>query len=382
MSGAKRGGVLVVGGGVAGFAMARALSLRGVPCELVERLAAPASPGTGLNLPGNAIRALAALGVAEAVIQRGVPIRRREYRNGQGRLLFAVDETAFWDAVGTSVGVRRGHLLDVLRASAAEVRPRWGTAVVHADQSDADVRIRLESGAVETYDFVVAADGVHSALRPAVNSEDGQRLSLMTDSSWRFIVPNPGVDCWTVWSGSSGTFLLMPVDDGHLYGYASSTRGGAASADPQWLSTTFAGFPEPVLATLAALLDNPDRLYYSPVEEVRCERWSRGRLVLIGDAAHATGPVWAQGAALALEDALVLADLLAAQHDWSSVGAQFERLRRPRVAHVQAATDKMSRIAGLPSRLRDLVAPVLGPRAYRAAYGPLRNPVTTDAAQR
>jgi len=82
--------------------------------------------------------------------------------------------------------------------------------------------------------------------------------------------------------------------------------------------------------------------------------------------------VWAQGAALALEDAIVLADLLAGRSDWTGVGAEFERRRRPRVAHVQAATDKMSRLAGLPARLRDLVAPVLGPRAYREAYGPLR----------
>jgi 2-polyprenyl-6-methoxyphenol hydroxylase-like FAD-dependent oxidoreductase len=116
-------------------------------------------------------------------------------------------------------------------------------------------------------------------------------------------------------------------------------------------------------------------LYYSPVEEVRCARWSRGRLALIGDAAHATGPVWAQGAALALEDAIALAGLLAAGGDWTGVGAELERLRRPRVAHVQAATDKMSRLAGLPGRFRDVVAPVLGPRAYRAAYGPLRTPV-------
>jgi 2-polyprenyl-6-methoxyphenol hydroxylase-like FAD-dependent oxidoreductase len=86
--------------------------------------------------------------------------------------------------------------------------------------------------------------------------------------------------------------------------------------------------------------------------------------------------VWAQGAAQALEDAIVLTDLLAARSDWSTVGAEFERLRRPRVAHVQAATDEMSRIAALPSLLRDMVALVLGPGAYREAYGPLRTTVS------
>jgi 2-polyprenyl-6-methoxyphenol hydroxylase-like FAD-dependent oxidoreductase len=369
------GRLLVVGGGIAGFGLARALSLRGVSCTLVERLPAPPGSGLGLNLPGNAVRALAALGLADEVVDRGTHIRRREYRNRAGRLLFAVDEEAFWGEVGPSVCLRRGNLLDVLRASTAEVVPRWGTPLVRAELVDQGVRVQLASVPTETYDLVVGADGVHSAVRAAIIPEGSLRRSLMTEASWRFTAPNPGVDCWTVWSGAWGTLLLIPVDEEHVYGYASSTRGGAAGDDPQWLAATFAGFAEPVPSTVAAVLENRGQLYYSPVEEVRCQRWSAGRLVLIGDAAHATGPVWAQGAAMALEDCLVLADLLAARSDWSSVGAEFERLRRPRVGHVQAATDKMSRLAGLPDRLRDLVAPVLGPRAYREAYGPLRTPV-------
>lgn len=365
---------LVVGGGIAGFGLLRALSLHGVPCTLVERLATPPGSGLGLNLPGNALRALATLGLADEVVQRGMRIRRREYRNKVGRLLFAVDEEAFWGEVGPSVCLRRGDLLDILRASTAEVTPHWDTPLVHAEPVDEAVRVQLKSGQTETYDFVVGADGVHSAVRRAVSPEESLRRSLMTEASWRFTAPNPGVDCWTVWSSARGTFLLIPVDEQQVYGYASTTRGGGAGDDPQWLPATFAGFPEPVRVTVAALLDDPGQLHYSPVEEVHCQRWSRGRLVLIGDAAHATGPVWAQGAAMALEDALVLADLLAARSDWSTVGAEFERLRRPRVRHLQAATDKMSRLAGLPARLRDLVAPVVGPRSYRAAYRPLRSP--------
>jgi 2-polyprenyl-6-methoxyphenol hydroxylase-like FAD-dependent oxidoreductase len=372
--------LLVVGGGIAGFGLARALSLRGVSCTLVERLPAPPGSGLGLNLPGNALRALAALGLGEEVVERGMRIRRREYRNQAGRLLFAVDEEAFWGLVGPSVCLRRGVLLDVLRASIPEVTPRWATPLVLAELVDEGVRVQLESGPAETYDFVVGADGVHSAVRRALLPEHDLRRSLMTAASWRFTAPNPGVDCWTVWSGAQGTFLLIPVDQHQVYGYASATRGGAAGDDPRWLEATFAGFPEPVAGTIGAVLNTGEELYYSPVEEVRCERWSRGRLVVIGDAAHATGPVWAQGAAMALEDALVLADLLAARDDWTGVGAEFERLRRPRVTHVQAATDKMSRLAGLPSRLRDLVAPVLGPRTYRDAYEPLRTPVAQAVA--
>ena len=97
-------------------------------------------------------------------------------------------------------------------------------------------------------------------------------------------------------------------------------------------------------------------VHHGRVDEVRLEQWHSGRLVLIGDAAHATGPVWAQGVAMALEDALVLGELLALTRveRWTGVGPEFERLRRPRVEHVQSATDKMSRLAALPGWLRDV----------------------------
>ena len=223
--------VLVVGGGIAGFGLLRALSLRGVSCTLVERLPAPPGSGLGLNLPGNAVRALAALGLADEVVDRGRRIRRREYRNKAGRLLFAVDEEAFWGEVGPSVCLRRGDLLDVLRASTPEVTPRWHTPLVLAELVDEGVRVQLESGPTETYDFVVGADGVHSAVRRVLLPTDDSRRSLMTEASWRFTAPNPGVDCWTVWSGGQGTLLLIPVDEEHVYGYASTTRGGAVGDD-------------------------------------------------------------------------------------------------------------------------------------------------------
>ena len=112
--------LLVVGGGIAGFGMVRALLLRGVPCTLVERLSAPPVAGTGAE-PARATRCgrWRRSGWPTRSSERGVPIRRREYRNKAGRLLFAVDEEAFWGAVGPSVCLRRGDLLDILRAATA-----------------------------------------------------------------------------------------------------------------------------------------------------------------------------------------------------------------------------------------------------------------------
>ena len=118
----------------------------------------------------------------------------------------------------------------------------------------------------------------------------------------------------------------------------------------------------------------PSALYHSPIEEVRLQRWSQQRIVLIGDAAHATAPVWAEGAALAVEDALVLADRLT-NSDWAGVGAGVPTAS-PASNPPRSDLDRpASRIAGLPGRLRDAIATVAGPRSYRDAYGPLRQPV-------
>ena len=227
---------------------------------------------------------------------------------------------------------------------------------------------------------MIGADGVNSALRKAI-AVDGLRPSSMTGSSWRFVAANPGVECWTAWAGREETFLLIPVGEGRVYGYAARTRGGNTGADESWLTEAAQRFPKPVSAAVAAALKDGE-LHHAPTNEVRLEHWHHGRLVLIGDAAHATGPVWAQGVAMALEDALVLGELLAQTpaEQWGEVGPRFERLRRPRVEHVQSATDKMSRLAALPGWLRDLIAPVLGPKNYRAAYEPLRTPAVEVGA--
>ncbi|MEV6848734.1 FAD-dependent monooxygenase [Actinoplanes sp. NPDC051411] len=365
----RRKFVLVVGDGIAGLALARALRQRGVP---VARSGGTPRPGLAINLPGNAITALDRLGLRDEIESLGTPTRRREYRTSRGRLLFAVDEDEFWGPAARPRCVRRADLLDALadsvpaeHAPIASVRPVAGGAEV----LDAD-------GFRAEYGFLAGADGVRSTVRSALFPEAlfpeaGTGRAVLSQASWRFMTPNPGVDCWTVWSGAGAAFLLIPVDN-QVYGYASATGGGAVAADPSWLADTFAGYAEPVSSVVDAVLRSPSTLLHSPVDEVRAPSWSSGRCVLLGDAAHATAPVWAEGGALALEDALTLADLLATS-DWDAVGPAFEAARRGRVAHVRAMTDRFAKTVGLPIWLRDVVTPWVGPRTYRSTYGPLRS---------
>ena len=370
--------VLVVGAGIAGLATARALGQHGLDCRVVERRAARSAAGLGLNLPGNAVAALGRLGAAEEVLAAGVPVARREYRTAGGRVMFAVDEARFWSGTAVSVCARHQVVTDAL---AAGVPVEQDVAVASLEeQPDGSVAVFFADGSEDRVDFVVAADGVHSTVRNAL-APAAPRPSVMTAASWRFVTAaSVGVDCWTAWTGRGRTFLLIPVAPGEVYAYASSTNGGDTGNDPTWLADAYADFPMPVTRAIDQALAAPPPPYHSPVEEIRNPTWHHGRVTLVGDAAHATGPVWAQGAAMAMEDAIVLADLLAGTDDWSTVGAAWERVRRPRVEHVRTATDRMSRLAGLPPWLAQAMAPVMGPRAYRATYRPLRTSPSADLA--
>ena len=126
--------ILVIGAGVAGSAAARAMVRSGLDVTLVERRSAEPGPGLGLNLPGNAVRALRQLGAAASVEAAGVPVSRREYRTADDRLLFAVDEGRFWAEVAPSVCVRRGVLVDAL-TEGLDVRRGVAVAAVQPDRA-------------------------------------------------------------------------------------------------------------------------------------------------------------------------------------------------------------------------------------------------------
>ncbi len=364
--------VLVVGGGIAGLATAAALQQRAVRVTVFERRSELDDAGLGLNLPGNAIAALRLLGLGDTVDRLGAPIRRREYRNHKGRLLFAVDETAFWGPGAQPRCATRRELHAALRGLLAPGTLRTGDTVRDTTMTPHDVRVTLTTGATEVGGVLVGADGVHSTVRDRVTGGRSARPALLSPASWRFVAPNPGIDCWTAWTGGSGTAVLIPLPGGRVYGWLSAD---AEAVEFARAVDAFAGFPSVVRESLAAAITEPDPPFWSPLEEVRPAVWTSGRAILAGDAAHAVSPVWAQGAAMAVEDALAIADLMVDGAQWPRAGQEFAVRRRARVGHVQRMTDRFTRVARLPPSLRDLAAPVIGPLSYRAAYGVLREPV-------
>lgn len=371
----RDGRVLVAGGGIAGLAMARALQRRGVPSLTLERRTDARDAGLAINLPGNAVRALAQLGLAADLRRCGAPVRRRDYRTERGRLIFSVDEDAFWGEALRPHCLRRSDLLRILADGLPTDALRRGSEIASVRQAAGGVTVGMSDGSTETGSLLVGADGVNSAVRRSVFGALAPQSAVLAEASWRFMAPNPGIDAWTLWAGAGGLFLLIPVDRGEVYGWVSVSGAGAAGRDLAALRGIFDRFPQAVRDTLDRVLPDSDAIHHSPLEEVRIPRWSEGRVLLAGDAAHATAPVWAQGAALALEDALVLAGLLGEGMDWDTLGPAWEALRRPRVTHVQAMTDRLSRTANMPDWARNLLLPIVGPRSYRATYEPLRAPV-------
>lgn len=370
--------VIVVGAGLAGVALSRRLFQAGLPFVTLERRSVFSNDGFAVNLPGNAIAALHQAGLGDRIAQIGRPTRQRRYRDHRDRLIFEIDEDAFWGNQHRPRCVKRADLMAALLEGLPGDLIQMSCTVTDITQTDAAVTARLESGEAVSGGLLVGADGVHSRTRAFAFPASQTQSAVLSRSSWRFIAPDPGVDGWTVWAGPRSLFLLIPVGDGEVYGWASvsgDAPAGETAANTVFgadIATVFEHFPQRVRDTLDHLVAHPGSVHWSPLEEVRIDAWARGRVVLIGDAAHATAPVWAQGVALALEDADALGDLLSGGGDQNSVGVRFEEARRARVRHVQAMTDKMSKAARLPAGLRNLLMPVMGPKSYRQTYAPLR----------
>ena len=359
--------VLIVGAGIAGLSLAAALRDRGIESDVVERLPEWPSAGAGLYLPANAWRALEQLGVAAALADHANPIERQRFLDHRGRVLAEIDLGAFWKGVGRCVAVRRPVLHDALARATSNVSVRLGVAMTGVETGPKST-VALSDGRSETYDLVVGADGVHSAVRRL--GLGGPVARYVGQSSWRFVARGfPELRDWTVMLGRGRAFLTVVLGDGDVYCYADADQKRLAEFDGDWREM-FSDFAEPV----PHLLGHATDAYFAPIEEVAAPSWTAQGTVLLGDAAHATSPNMAQGAAMALEDALVLAELLATHQPVERALTEYERRRRPRVEWVQAQTHRRDRTRSLPPILRNLTLRLAGERIYRSNYEPLREP--------
>jgi len=365
--------ILVVGAGIAGLAAARGLRIAGFRPDVVEELPAGMSPKAGIFLPGNASRALRGLGLDAPLRPLGDLIFRQVFLDAAGDSLFEMDVAALWAGVGESRAMSRADLQQVLLTGVGgEVR--YDTAVTDLQIVDGAAKVEFSDGSIAEYDLVVGADGRRSTIRAKVGL--GGQATPTGQIVYRSVVSGgPPVNDWTALFGRKSSFVVMPMGGRRLYCHADETvaPGTPNPADPlARMREVFGSFGGPVPAILGAI----EKVQVARTDEVVLDSWRAGPMLLVGDAAHATAPTLAQGAAMAFEDAVVLGEVLrAAPADIPAALATYESRRRPRCGQVRDRTRERDRTRDVPPALRDPMLRRRGQRIFTDQYRELVAPL-------
>jgi 2-polyprenyl-6-methoxyphenol hydroxylase-like FAD-dependent oxidoreductase len=352
--------VLIVGGGIGGLTLAVALGRQGVRADVIELKPEHMVHGVGIIQPGNALRALRTLDLMSACLAEG----------------FQTDHYVVYDAAGDFIarmqlmrmagpetpavnGMPRPALHRILTNAAekAGARIRLGLTVSsitsHEDRAD----VVLSDGSEETYDLVVGADGIRSHVRQMVFGRQFEP-QFTGHGVWRFTVRRtPDVTHQIMLYGIGVKAGVMPVSNDQMYLLLVTNEPGnpwmPAENLHRLLRERLQPFTAPVVTAIRDQIDDPSKVIYGPIEEVILPPpWFRGRVLVIGDAAHASSPHVSQGATMAIEDAIVLAELIGQKIPGDLVLEQFMARRYVRCKFVQ----DVSRQVGTEGNIGDPVA--------------------------
>jgi 2-polyprenyl-6-methoxyphenol hydroxylase-like FAD-dependent oxidoreductase len=317
--------VLVVGGGVGGLSATKALRDKGIDVDVVERNPKWDVYGVGIIQPGNAVRALDVLGLADEVVRQGWGLHHSR--------LFSVDGTMLAEPQFEKVadprfppanGITRPRLHKILQDGAlgtgADIRT--GVTFESIDDKGDSIEVRFTDGDTRSYDLLIGADGIDSAVRKAVFG-DAIKPRYSGQVVWRYNMPRAdGLDGIWQFYGPRGAALMVPLAEDLMY-------LGVIEAIPEHeiiqpddaekqarLDKLLIEAMEPYndaefVVGLKKYITDPKAVNYRPADYIVVPApWHRGRVLLIGDAAHATTPHCGQGAAQAIEDAIVIAEEL------------------------------------------------------------------------
>jgi salicylate hydroxylase len=333
--------IAIVGGGIGGLAAALALERRGAEVVVAEQSATLSEIGAGLNLTPNAVKALRALGVEDEVnaIASGTEfLNIRSWRSG--RYISRMRRGDFKQKFGApNLSVHRADLLDVLAGALRTTEVRLGLRAVAVEPGEQSAAVRFADGTAIEADIVVGADGIHSVARTSLFGADAPRFTGCI--CWRgmaevaAVPPDIDVRDGALWMGPHGHVVHYPVRRGELLNIVAHCDSDAWTEE----SWTHECDVSEVLKTYANWNPALTRLYpcstrwykWALYDRDPLTTWSRGRATLLGDSAHAMLPYLGQGAAMAIEDACVLAAMVARHADnLSRALAAYEKIRAPR----------------------------------------------------
>jgi salicylate hydroxylase len=336
--------VVIIGGGIGGLFAANALIACGFDVSVHEQAPSLGEVGAGVFLTPNSVRQLQRVGLGHQVERWGARVGHGSHyfrHDGVPIAPVQVTDSAGWNA---TFGMHRADLVEMLAGALPSGVVRTGHRGTGFEQTGEVARVSFANGAVAEGDVVIAADGIHSELRH--HAAPPSRPVFHGSVAYRGVLPHRRIphwptDCWQMWLGKGKHFLSFPVRSGELINYvgfvpadAEMKESWSAPGDPDVLRREFWGW-DPRIGSLLNQVEKTFR--WALYDREPLPSWTRGRLTLLGDAAHPMLPHLGQGANQSIEDGMALATILALMSRASVPAAllAYERLRRERVAAVQ-----------------------------------------------
>jgi len=352
----RRPRVLIVGAGIAGLTLAAGLERRGINPVIVEIADSSLSRGLALLLTSNVGVALRRIGLEKAVIEHGVVLERIVQTNAAETPNAQHDLGPSNERCAPNVGITRDALTAGIRG-AMRTHIRYSTTIASLDPAAKSVTAVLSDGTRGEFDLVVGADGIHSVVRRIIYP-DVQPV-YRSFCAWRTVLDCS--DCDAIFKARSARGLLLgsfQVGPNQLYVFLLAHHPEPPSLSREdhlerfkYLARQFDGN----VTSLIQQQTDPARIVFVPVQEVEIVAYFRERILLIGDSAHAFPPLLAQGAAMAIEDAVALSELLGDSADIDEALHSYQTRRRPRVETIRAAV----RHRGIVQALEGPVTPEL-----------------------
>lgn len=336
----------IIGGGIAGLTTALALERSGMRATVYEAAPELRPVGAGLGLAANAVKAFDVLGLKHGLVQCGRRLHGLAILDEHGRTITATQ--GFRNPAMEQFAVHRADLQALLLKELAHTPVHLGKRVRSVAQDGSQVIVHFADGSVHHTEHLIIADGIHSASRASILPDVKPRYAGYT--CWRGVVHAPDLrvggatEAW----GRKGRFGIVPLTGDRLYWFATvkSAEGNERyrTYRVRDLVAHFANYPGPINGILSRTTD--DQLVWSDIHDlVPLARTAFGRVVLVGDAAHATTPNLGQGACQAIEDAVLLAQVLRGDRDVVKAFGQFHQLRRGRTKWVTETSWRLGRVA-------------------------------------
>ena len=332
--------ICVIGGGVGGLAVAIGLNQKGMDVEVVERDNDWKVYHVGIIVQANFIRALNELGIGQAAVAAGYPYKGARFMTPAGEVMAELPGDSQVDGLPADLGLTRPALHEVLTAKVKElgIPVKLGVTFERFEDKGDSVEVSFTDGTSGTFDLLIGADGNYSAVRNVLWPD--AKPQFTGQGVWRYNVPRPADLEWSdiyigVDNNYHGKAGYCPLTPEEMYIFAVIEESG----NPRFASDKLAvemrkrleGYGG-ILGEAAKHITDPELVVYRPLEAcILPDPWYQGRTVLIGDAAHSATPHLGQGAAMAIEDAVVLAEELADKDVDAALRAfmnrRFERAR-------------------------------------------------------